>query len=158
MHARADIATRPQSPAGGVVAEIRSIEGDSYLSLTQWEADDFGVKAAIGVRDGEFAGAYDRVWFFRDKFATFVQARAEFTVAHEGEARLESMSPGEAIVSIRRLDAARHILAEVQVSRWHYVRGRLFRHLVSVMFEVDPSHRPEAVRSLAAVIAEGKPS
>lgn len=138
--------------------EIRFFGGESHISLTLWEADNYEVKSAIAVRDGDFAGAYDEVWFFRDDVATFVQALAAFTVAHEGEARLESMSPGEAVVSIRRLDAARHILVETQVSRWHYVGDRPFRNLISVAFELDPSQLPDVVRSLAAVIADAKPS
>jgi hypothetical protein len=94
---------------GGADVELGSIDERSYVSLTHWEADDYGVKAAIAVRDGDFAGAYDEVWFFRKDFAAFVQALREFSVAHKGEARLESMGPGEAVVSISRLDAAGHI-------------------------------------------------
>ena len=138
--------------------EIGSLEGKSSISLTHWEADDYGVKAAIAVQNGDFAGAHDEVWFFRDDFAAFVQALRTFILAHKGEVRLESMSPGEAVVSISRLDAAGHILVEVQVSRWQYVRDRSFRNLVSVAFELDPSQLPDCVRSLAAVYAEAQPS
>lgn len=138
--------------------EIGSIAVKSYVSLTEWEADDYGVKAAIAVRDGDFAGAYDKVWFFRNDFAAFVQALRAFSVAHKGEARLESMSPGEAIVSISRLDAAGHILVEAQVSRWQYVGDRSFRNLVAVAFDLDPSQLADVVQSLAAVITEAQPS
>jgi hypothetical protein len=79
-------------------------------------------------------------------------------VAHGGEARLESRSPGEAVLSIRRLDAARHVLAEAQVARWQYVRDRPFLNRVSVTFELDPSQLPDVVQSLAAVVDEAEPS
>ena len=138
--------------------EIRPIDGESYISLTHWDVGDDGMMAAMAVRDGDFAGAYEKVSFFRTDFAAFIEALAAFTVAHEGEARLESISPGEAVVYIRRLDAAHHVLAEVQVSRWHYVRARGFRNQVSVAFELDPSQVPDVARNLAAVIAEAKPS
>lgn len=132
--------------------EIRSIEGESFVSLTQWKADDYGVKAAIAVRDGEFAGAYDEVWFFRDAFVAFIEALRNLSMTHEGEAKLESMSPGEAILSIRRLDIARHLLAEVQVARWHYIRDHPYLNRVVVTFEPDPMQLPDVVRSLAAVM------
>lgn len=61
------------------------------------------MKAAIAIRDGDFARAYDQVWFFREDFAAFVQALRAFSVAPKGVARLESMSPGEAVVTIGRL-------------------------------------------------------
>lgn len=143
---------------GGVVVEIGSLKGQSYISLTDWEADDYGVKTAIAVRDGDFAGAYDKVWFFRKDFAAFVQALRAFSVAHKGEARLESMSPGEAIVSIGRLDAAGHVLVEAQISRWQYVGDRSFRKLVAVALELDPSQLAVVVQNLAAVISEAQPS
>jgi hypothetical protein len=141
-----------------VVVEIGSIEGKAYISLTQWEADDYQVRAAIAVREGDFAGAMERVWFFRKDFVAFVQALREFSVAHKGTARLESMSPGEVVVSISRLDLAGHILVETQVSRWQYVGDRPFRNLVAVAFELDPSQLPDVVQNLAAVIAKAQPS
>lgn len=96
--------------------ELRSIDGESSISLTDWEVDDFGVKAAIAVRDHDFAGAHDEVWFAYNASEAFIQALGQFSIAHEGEARLESMedlgadSLGEVVLSIRRLDLARHVL------------------------------------------------
>jgi hypothetical protein len=94
----------------------------------------------------------------REAFSAFIQALAHFTHTHDGEARLESMIPDEAVLSIRRLDMARHLLAEAQVGCWHYVRGRAFFNRVSVTFELDPSQLPDIVRSLAAVIDDAEQS
>ncbi len=138
--------------------ELRPLDGQSYISLTEWQTDDYGVKATMAVQDCGFAGTYDEVWFFRDAFVTFVQALAQYTVRHEGEARLESMSPGEAVLSIRQLDMARHVLAEAQVARGHYLRDHYFYDRVCVTFELDPSQLPDIMRRLEAVIAEAKPS
>ena len=136
--------------------ELRSFDGRSYVSLTTWKVDDYGVKAAIAVQDLGFAGAYDEVWFFRNAFVSFIQALSQFADKHEGEAHLESMSPGEAVLSIRSLDIARHVLVEAQVARWHCIRSHPFLNRVSVAFELDPSLLPDVVRNLAAVIAEAK--
>lgn len=134
--------------------ELRSLDGQSSISLTEGQADDFGVKVAMAVKDGDFAGAYDEVWFFRDAFAAFIRALSQFTVDHDGEVRLESMSTDEALLSIRRLDAARHVLAEARVSRGRYLRDHYFLDRVSVTFELDPSQLPDAVRGFAALIGE----
>jgi hypothetical protein len=48
--------------------------------------------------------------------AAFLQDRAEIAVAHEGEARLESRSPDETVVSICCLDAAGHDVARTYLS------------------------------------------
>jgi hypothetical protein len=141
-----------------VFVELGSIEGKSSISLIRWEASDWVVQATVAIRNDDFAGAYHKVRFFREDFAAFVQALREFSVAHKGEARLESINPDEAVVSISRLDGAGHILVEAQVSRWQDVRDRSFRNLVSFAFELDPSQLPDVVRSLAAIIAEAQPS
>jgi hypothetical protein len=132
--------------------ELRSIDGESSISLTEWEADDIGIKAAIVLRDGSFTGASEEAWFFRDALGAFVRALEHFTVRHEGEARLESMSPEEAMLSIRPMDSARHVLVEAQIARGHYLRGQHVENRVCVTFELDPSRLPDIVRSLAAVI------
>ena len=132
--------------------ELRSIKGDSSVSLTEWEADDLGIKAAIAVRDGAFTSASDEVWFFRDTFAAFVRALKHLTVRHEGEARLDSMSPEDTMLSIRPLDSARHVLVEAQIARGHYLRSHYVESRVCVTFELDPSRLPDIVRCLAAVI------
>lgn len=138
--------------------ELRSIDGQSYIALTEWEADHYGVKAAVAVRDGNFAGANHQVWFFREAFVAFVQALREFTDAHQGEARLESMSPNEAALSIRRFDLAGHVVAEAQLSHGHFVRSRSVDNQVTVIFELDPSRLPDIVRALAAVIGGAEPA
>lgn len=137
--------------------EIRSFDGKSYISLKVRKADDYSVMAGIAVQDLSFAGAYDEVGFFRGAFATFIQALEDVINEHEGEARLESMSPGEAILSIHHLGVTRGVVIEVQVARWHYVCDRQFLNRVSVAFELDSSQLPNVVSSLAVVIAEAKP-
>src|SRR5258708_34032272 len=97
----------------------------------------------MAVQDCGLAGTYDEVWFFRDAFVTFVQALAQFTVCHEGEARLESMSPGEAVLSIRQLDMARHVLAEAPVARGHSLPGHSFYDRVCGTFQLAPPPLPE---------------
>lgn len=120
------------------------------------DAGYYSVQATITAQSYGFTGTYDEVWFFRDEFAAFVQALRQFTRTHEGEARLESISPKEAMVSVCRLDAAAHVLVEAQVARWLFHRNRSFLNSVSVTFELDPSQLPAAVEALAAVIAEGQ--
>lgn len=136
--------------------EFLSIDGKSYIALTEWEADHYGVKAAMVVRDGDFAGANHQVWFFREAFVAFVQALREFTDAHQGEARLESMSPNEAALSIRRFDLAGHVVAEARLSHGHFVRSRSVDNQVSVTFELSPSRLPDIVHALEAVISDAE--
>lgn len=136
--------------------EFRSADGRSFVSLTISKADDYSVMAAIAARDLSFAGAYDEVGFFRDRFAAFIRALEDVTDGHEGEARLESMSPGEAILSVRRLGKDRCMLIEAQVARLHYVCDHGLYNRVSVGFELDESQLPDIVRRLAAVIAEAE--
>lgn len=141
--------------------EIRSSDGKSYVSLTGRKVDDYAVMAAIAVQDLSFAGAYDKVGFFRDAFAAFIRSLEDIADEQEGEARLESMSPEEAILSIRpirRFGVTLCALVEVQVGRWHYVCDRQLFNRVSVAFELAPSLLPDVVRSLAAVITEAEPS
>jgi hypothetical protein len=132
--------------------ELRSIEGESSISLSEWEADDLGIKAAIAVQDGAFSGASDEVWFFRDAFAAFVRALEQLVMRYEVEARLDSMSPEEVMLSIRPMESARHMLVEAQIAHGHYLSGHYFENRVCVTFELDPSRLPDIVRSLAAVI------
>lgn len=68
------------------------------------------------------------------------------------------MSPQGAVVSVRRLDGAVHVLVEAQLSSRLLHRDRHFRNSVSVAFELDPSQLPATVEALAAVLAEGEPS
>ncbi|HEX9056401.1 MAG TPA: hypothetical protein VF818_02625, partial [Ktedonobacterales bacterium] len=103
---------------------------------------------------GGFTGASKAVWFFRDAFEEFVRALRKFTNDHDGDLRIESINPGEAMLSIRQLDPARHVLAEAQVARGHYLCDRYFYDRVCVTFELDPSQLPDIVRGLESVIAE----
>lgn len=139
--------------------ELRELAGDSFVSLTNWTWDEdfYGVRTTITAQGYGFAGRYDEVWFFYKELAAFVEALHHFCPRHEGEARLESMSPKEAVVSVRRWDAAGHVLVEAQVSRWLIRRGRGFSNSVSVAFELDPSQLPAAMEALAAVLAEVEP-
>jgi len=138
--------------------EFRSIDGQSYIALTEWEADDYGVKAAVAIRDGDFAGANHEVWFFRDAFVAFVQALRKFSDTHEDEAQLESMSPNEAALSIRHFDLARHVVVEAQLSYGHFIRVRSVDNQVAVIFELDPSRLPDVVHSLEAIISDPEPA
>jgi hypothetical protein len=133
--------------------ELRSIDLQACISLTAWHVDDAFVKVAMTVQDGGFTGGNEPVYFFRDAFATFIEALEHFSRDHAGEARLESVNPGEAMLSIRPLDAARHVLAEAKVARGHYLRDHYYWDRVLVAFELDPSQLPDIVRSLTAIIA-----
>ena len=72
-------AFEPQPCTGEALMELRSIEGESAISLTEWEAYDIGIKAIIAARDGAFTGASYEVWFFRDAVLAFVQALEHLT-------------------------------------------------------------------------------
>jgi hypothetical protein len=102
--------------------EIWSIDRDASISLTEWEIDDYGVKVAMAAQNGTFAGANEEVWFFRDRFAAFTQALGAFALERDGEVHIESMSPGEGVLTIRRLDLARHILVRRSSSRVQFLQ------------------------------------
>lgn len=151
--------------------ELRELDGKSSISLTnlRWAKNFYGmygVQATITAQSYGFSGTYKQLWFTKDEFAAFVQALQRFTRNHEGEARLESkwmstesiMSPEGAVVSVRRLDTAAHVLVEAQLSSSLLHRDRNFLNSVSVAFELDPSQLSATVEALAAVLAEGEPS
>jgi hypothetical protein len=148
--------TQRRAPEKGESVELRSIDLQACISLTAWRVDDTLVKVAMAVQDGDFTGGNEPVYFFRDAFAAFIEALEHFSRDHAGEARLESVNPGEAMLSIRPIDAARHVLAEAQVARGHYLRDHYYWDCISVAFELDPSQLPDIVRSLAAVIASAE--
>jgi NAD(P)-dependent dehydrogenase (short-subunit alcohol dehydrogenase family) len=132
--------------------ELRSIDGESSISLTEWEADDIGIKAAIAVRDGTFTGASDEVWFFRDAFAAFVRALDHLIKRHEGDARLDSMSPEEVLLSIRSLDSARHVLVEAQIAGQAKAHGIPREQVIrDVLLAQQPNKRFATVEELGAL-------
>jgi hypothetical protein len=134
--------------------DIWSIDRDAVISFTHWKVGSTSVTVDMTVRDRAFAGAYDGLVFDRTELAMFVRALAQFNVGHDGEARLEAIDPEVAVLSIRRLDMARHVLAEVMISCGHFLRDRYFFDRVTVTFELDPSQLLGFARQLAEIVGD----
>lgn len=112
--------------------------GDARLSLT--------------VASAGFAGRA-ACWVERAAFDRFSRAMSSLHERTQGHAELRSMSPGEAVLSVRPV-AARGIFA-VEGLLSTLVRGQdnAFKHAVEFGFEVETAQIEEAARRLAALTA-----
>lgn len=136
---------------------IESMEGDAFITLNEWTVDKMSgdLSASVNVRHDVFSGGAQEAWFFREDVLAFIAALNRLAQTHEGEARLESMSPGEVVLHVERLDLARHLVLHAIVSATSYVRDRLFNDQVSISFEVGPVALNQTALELAAILNSG---
>jgi len=86
-----------------------SSDGD-YVSIERVEVDAqrFGFRLAVEVRQGTFAGAAF-VWVEAREWERFVESLATVERDRRGEAIVEAMSPGELRLTVLSIDGLGHV-------------------------------------------------
>jgi hypothetical protein len=110
------------------------------------------VRVRVRVRSGVFAGSVD-AWIHRDAWVTFRQQLAALERTRQGEATLESMSPGDLRLRIGSLDRLGHMGVEGQMAEHSLGAGARQPQTMQLEFgpiDFDPTLLPELVRELTA--------
>jgi hypothetical protein len=124
-------------------------------SLKLWPRDrgpDGSVQLSVRAAGYGFSGRNPSVWISRSDLATFLRELQELERTRRGEARLESMSPGELSVKISVIDGAGHTRADVTVSR-RYFAQEFGQPTVRFGFSFDPSNLPGIVKAFSSLQA-----
>jgi hypothetical protein len=138
---------------------IIAISGQ-LASLKLWPRDhgpDGSVKLSVRAAGYGFSGRNPSVWISRLDLAVFVRDLQEVERTRRGEARLESMSPGELSLKISVIDGAGHTRADVTVSR-RYFAQKFASPEVRFGFEFDPSNLPGLLKAFGALQTAMSPS
>jgi hypothetical protein len=115
------------------------------------------VRVVARMRLAAFAGAIE-TWIKRDAWATFRTQLEALERIRQGEAILESMSPGELRLRIRTLDRLGHMGVEGEFLHYFYGSGARQPQVVRLQWgalEFDPTLLPRLVAELAVVQSAG---
>lgn len=126
-------------------------EGDCWLTIQQIETDPVGrhdIRAAVAVSGQGYSGANHSVWFDGNAIAMFISKLRQLETAREGIATLESMSPGECVITFRHSDPLGHLALYTSIARGTGDN----RSLCQLSFQFDPSVFPEIVSELERVL------
>jgi hypothetical protein len=128
-----------------------SDKGSCHFTISQLEIEprQRDIRANVSVEGNGFAGANDSVWFERTEIDRFVAKLRALDRSREGIATLETMSPGECVLTFRTVDKAGHILLDVQMARLVYTLGKAVYFRCRVGFEVDSSEFSRTIEELA---------
>jgi len=121
-----------------------SSDGD-YVSIERVEVDAqrFGFRLAVEVRQGTFAGAAF-VWVEAREWERFVESLATVERDRRGEAIVEAMSPGELRLTVRSIDGLGHVAIEGSLGK----RGTFQTTSLSFSaIEFDPTLLPDFLRA-----------
>jgi hypothetical protein len=102
------------------------------------------------VRYRDFGGATE-TWVLREAWDAFIGDLRTLDERRQGEARLESISPGELRLRFFALDRAGHVAVEGEIGTLHHMREAFLR-FGPVAF--DPPLLPSLVRELAAAVVK----
>jgi len=106
------------------------------------------VLLSVRVHYHDFAGATE-TWILRDVWDAFINALRALDERRQGEARVQSISPGELRLRFFALDRAGHMAVEGEVGTLHHMREASLRF---GPIEFDPSGLPALVEELAAAV------
>ena len=137
--------------------KLGSDSGD-FVELARQDGDAYDVLLNVSVRRAGFSATAD-TWVSAEAWHAFAQQLAILEERRQGEARVESISPGELLLVVRSVDRAGHLGVEGQIGT------RTYDTEVSMHFSVfafDPSQLPGFARSArdisAAVAAPRAPT
>jgi hypothetical protein len=133
---------------------INSDDKTRHIALELIEAEQtlLSGKVRVFVDFGGFT-ARATVWLERDEIDGWMRALESLDKARTGRARLESMSPGELILTVSAMDVAGHLLLECALLQRVYVRNRWIELRMQGAFELDPTCLPDVVVGLRAISA-----
>ena len=112
------------------------------------------VLLTVRVRYGDFAGATE-AWILREAWDTFIVALRALDERRQGEAPLQSISPGELRLRAFAVDRAGHMAVEGEIGTLHYMREASLRF---GRIEFDPSLLPLLVRELTTAVTALNPN
>ncbi len=112
------------------------------------------VLLSVRVRHGEFAGATE-AWILREAWDAFIAEIRALEARRRGEARLQSISPGELRLRVFALDRAGHMAVEGEVGTLHHGREASLR-FAPIAF--DPSLLPPLLAELTAAVRALNPN
>ena len=103
---------------------VRSGTNSVELTVLERIPDDLptpgDVRLRVRVEAEDFAGLSDQVWIEKAVLDQFVEEVRELERTRNGEATLESMSPGEFVLRLRSVDRAGHLAVNGQLKRVTY--------------------------------------
>ena len=111
-------------------------------------------RLAVKACSGGFSGE-STAWVDAAALASFVEQLQALEQGRQGSAQIESMSPGEFVLSIWSVDRRGHLAVGGRVLR--HIHGHdagPYPHVVEFSFEFDPSFLPSVVAAFQA-IAQG---
>lgn len=111
-----------------------SDNGD-FVELAREVGDAYDVLLTVSVRRAGFGATAD-TWVSADTWHAFAQQLALLEESRQGEARVESISPGELLLVVRSVDRAGHLGVEGQLGTRTYDTEVSMRFSV---FSFDPS-------------------
>jgi hypothetical protein len=130
------------------------IQGEQgTLELTVRDGEDLvypGAPVTASMTCGAFCGASDRAWLASDDFDRFLSSLEALEQSRQGEAVLESMSPGELSVRIHAVARAGHLAMEVVIGEQRVGEHSWHERLVKCSFPLDPGQLPQIVRQFTA--------
>lgn len=133
--------------------QVSSEDRTMSVRIRLLESEDRGVpsvKTAVDADFGGFTGS-TTVWFERDALDAMINALGRLAVTRGGEAKVESMSPGEAMLSVTTLDRAGHLLFSASLLKHAWIRGKQVERRASGSFEIDPTALDALIDGLRAL-------
>ena len=96
---------------------------------------------------GDFR-AQTTVWLGRDAIDGAIRALESLERTRRGQLRLESMGPGELVLTLSVMDAAGHLLLECELLQRIALRDRRADLRMAGAFELDPTSLPAITASM----------
>ena len=111
------------------------------------------VRLQVRVRCQSFAGAGD-AWISEENWTTFCQQLDALDRARQGDATLESISPGELRLRVQSIDRAGHMGIEGELTHYSYRPGPELHalHLRFGVVEFDPTMLPRLLTELTDTV------
>ena len=135
---------------------IQSENGLHFIELLKQE-DSLPFYPSICVQiEGRaygFSAIVSGVWLSADDMRVFLTELVRLEQLREGSASLESMSPGEVVLSLQKADRAGHMIARLALFRT--ISGMVPQPVtqrLSIAFEIDVSLLPQVVRRFRQLI------
>ena len=125
-------------------------EGGSIEIGIAGDSDPYGVEVTVTVQVDGFAGTTSS-FVLIEEWRAFVAGVEALDQARQGEARLQSIAPGEIEITLRSTDRAGHTAFEGQIAQRAYIRVVYLRF---GLVPFDPTELPRIVRELRAILGQ----
>ncbi len=127
-----------------------------HFTITRIDTDPKSrgdINAKVSAAGFGFTGANKSVWFDRLEIDRFITELRALDVSREGSVTLETMSPGECVLTFRNYDMLGHIHVEVIIARPVHYFGETDYFRARLRFEVN-AESPAFTRMIDELEAE----